>query len=400
VPVAVSVVVASVVRRPLLGSGAVFPVTGALHLTGGAYGLCVVSGIASGVLALVATALVYAAEDAFHRLPVHWMWWPAIGGAVIGIGGLVVPQSLGVGYDVIGSELRGTAGLSLVIGILVVKTAIWSLSLGSGTSGGVLAPMFMIGGALGALESHVFPAVGPGFWALIALAGVLGGVMRAPFTGVVFAAELTHRFDALLPLMIGATAAYAVSVLVLKRSVLTEKIARRGHHLSREYAVDPLEILFVSEVMDRSVLTFEDDLPVERAYEAIAGTDPTTAAERRQGLYPVVNSGGCLLGVVTRSRIEAAIHAGEAETPVLALAIASPVVTHPDEILRSVALTMAAHEINRLPVVDRGDSSRIVGMVSLPMLLAGRRRSLRHAENAERILLLRPRRTSVEAPVS
>jgi len=369
-----------------------------LHLTSGAYGLCVVSGIASGLLAVVATVLVYAAEDAFHRLPVHWMWWPAIGGAVIGVGGLIVPQSLGVGYDVIGAELRGSAGLSLVVGILLVKTTIWSLSLGSGTSGGVLAPMFMIGGALGALESHIFPVVGPGFWALIALAGVLGGVMRAPFTGVVFAAELTHRFDALLPLMIGAIAAYAVSVLVLKRSVLTEKIARRGHHLSREYSVDPLEILFVSEVMDRSVLTFEDDLPVERAYEAIAGIDPTTAAQRRQGLYPVVSSQGRLLGVVTRSRIENAIHAGEAHTQVVALAIRTPVVTHPDEILRSVALTMAGNEVDRLPVVDRHDSSRVVGMVSLPMLLAGRRRALDHAENAERILLLRPWRAPAEAP--
>jgi H+/Cl- antiporter ClcA/CBS domain-containing protein len=400
VPVAVSVAVATVVRHPLLGAGAVFPVSGGLHLDTGTYGLCVVSGIASGLLALAATALVYAAEDAFHRLPIHWMWWPAIGGVVIGVGGLIVPRSLGVGYDVIGAELRGTAGLSLVVGILLVKTTMWSLSLGSGTSGGVLAPMFMIGGALGALESHLFPVVGPGFWALIGLAGVLGGVMRAPFTGVLFAAELTHRFDALLPLMIGGIAAYAVSVLVLKRSVLTEKIARRGHHLSREYAVDPLEILFVSEVMDRSVLTFEEDLPVRRAYEAIAGTDPATAAERRQGLYPVVSEAGQLVGVVTRSRIEAAIHEGKPDAEVLELAVVTPTVTHPDEILRAVALTMAGNEIYRLPVVDRHDPSRVVGIVSLPMLLAGRRRSLDHAENAERILLLRPWRSAVDSPVS
>lgn len=167
------------------------------------------SGVASGLLALIATVLVYAAEDAFRRLPLHWMWWPAIGGLIIGIGGLIVPQALGVGYNIIGAELDGSIGLGLVAGILVVKTAIWSLSLGSGTSGGVLAPMFMIGGALGTLEAHIFPSVGPGFWALIGLAGVLGGVMRSPFTGVVFALELTHRFDAVLPLIIGATVAYA-----------------------------------------------------------------------------------------------------------------------------------------------------------------------------------------------
>jgi hypothetical protein len=180
------------------------------------------------------------------------MWWPAIGGLVIGVGGLIEPRALGVGYDVIGELLSGRAGMSLIVGILVVKTAIWSLSLGSGTSGGVLAPVFMIGASLGALESQVLPTVAPGFWALVGLAAVVGGVMRSPFTGVVFPLELTHAWSFLLPLLIGATAAYAVSALVLKRSVLTEKIARRGLHLTREYSVDPLEVLMVDEVMDAS----------------------------------------------------------------------------------------------------------------------------------------------------
>ena len=193
VPVAAAVSVASVLRRPLLGSGALFPAAGHLHVTTSTYLLCVVSGLVSALLAVVATGLVYASEDVFHQLPIHWMWWPAIGGLVIGVGGLFVPQALGVGYDVIGAELDGSLGLGLVAGILVVKTLIWGLSLGSGTSGGVLAPVFMIGGALGTLEGHLFPAVGPGFWALIGLAGVLGGVMRSPFTGVIFALELTQQ---------------------------------------------------------------------------------------------------------------------------------------------------------------------------------------------------------------
>ena len=124
------------------------------------YGCASSRAIAPALLALLATVLVYAAEDAFRRLPIHWMWWPAIGGLIIGLGGLIVPQALGVGYNVIGAELNGTIGLDLVVGILIVKTLIWSLSLGSGTSGGVLAPMFMIGGALGALEAHLFPSVG------------------------------------------------------------------------------------------------------------------------------------------------------------------------------------------------------------------------------------------------
>jgi H+/Cl- antiporter ClcA len=389
VPVAAAVCVAAVVRRPLLGSAALFPSTGALHLTPAAYALCVASGIASGLLALAATALVYAAEDAFRRLPVHWMWWPAIGGSIIGVGGLFVPQALGVGYNVIGNELRGSIGVGLIGGILVAKTLIWSLSLGSGTSGGVLAPMFMIGGALGTLEAQIFPTVGPGFWALIGLAGVLGGMMRSPFTGVIFALELTHRFDALLPLIIGASAAYAMSVLVLKRSVLTEKIARRGFHLSREYDVDPLEILFIGEVMSRDVLTFESDLSVGEALAAISDTSPANLAARRQMLYPIVGEQDRLLAVVTRTRLETAVHDGLGDVSVLQLGIARPLVTHPDETLRTVAVDMAAHGVDRMPVVDRLDKTRIVGVISLTDLLAGRLRDLRESRDAERVLRLR-----------
>jgi len=211
VPVVAAVAVATAVRAPLLGGGAIFPApTGTLHLDAGVYGLCVVSGAVAGLLALTATTLVYASEEGFQRLPVHWMWWPAIGGLIVGLGGLVVPQTLGVGYNVIEAELNGSIALNLIVGILIVKTLIWSLSLGSGTSGGVLAPMLMIGGALGGLETTVFPAVAPGFWALVGLAGVLGGVMRSPLTGVAFAIELTHRYEALLPLLIGATTAFLV----------------------------------------------------------------------------------------------------------------------------------------------------------------------------------------------
>ena len=390
VPVAAAVCLATIVRFPLLGRGALFKVPlGPLHISVWSDFLCVVIGIASGLLALIATVLVYAAEDGFRKLPVHWMWWPAIGGVIIGIGGLIVPQALGVGYNIIGEELDGSIGLKLVIGILIVKTAIWSLSLGSGTSGGVLAPMFMIGGALGALAEHVFPHVGPGFWALVALAGVLGGVMRSPFTGVIFALELTHRFDALLPLIIGASTAFAISVLVLKRSVLTEKIARRGYHLSREYDVDPLEILFVGEVMESNVLTFETDLPADEALRSISDTDPANVALRRQMLYPILGANDRLVGVVTRTQLETAAHTGRGSTAVGDLGIREPVVTHPDETLRVIATRMAGHEVDKMPVVARDGSGRIVGMISLTMLLAGRLKDLQEARDSERVLRLR-----------
>jgi H+/Cl- antiporter ClcA len=327
IPVVAAVVVATIVRVPLLGSGALFPApAGALQLDAGDYGLCVAAGVVAGLLALVATSLVYLSEDAFRRLPIHWMWWPAIAGVIIGCGGLIVPEALGVGYNVIAAELDGTIALKLVIGILIVKTAIWSLSLGSGTSGGVLAPILMIGGALGGLESAVFPEVGAGFWALVGIAGVLGGVMRSPLTGVAFALELTHRYDALLPLLISATAAFACSVLILRRSVLTEKIARRGVHVSRDYSVDPLEMLLVADVMDR-----------------VPG-----AAGRDSG------------AVVVRA----------------------------DDTLRQVAHVMAEHGVTRVGVVDRADPGVVLGAITLEQLLEGRLRDLREERHSERVLTL------------
>ncbi|GAA4382597.1 chloride channel protein [Tsukamurella soli] len=250
IPVTAAVAVATIVRHPILGAGPVFPV--AAHVGTPSWSidtLALVIGVCGAVVAVLATRLVYLSEDAFRRLPIHWMWWPSIGGAIIGVGGLIEPRALGVGYDVIDQLLTGRATMSLIVGILVVKTLIWSMSLGSGTSGGVLAPVFMIGGALGALVGHVLPFEFAGFWAILGLAAVVGGVMRSPLTGVVFTLELTHAWPAMFPMLIASTTAYAVSVLVLKRSVLTEKIARRGLHLTRDYSTDPLETFFVADVV-------------------------------------------------------------------------------------------------------------------------------------------------------
>ncbi|HET6627812.1 MAG TPA: chloride channel protein [Nocardioidaceae bacterium] len=388
VPVAAAVAVASVVRQPLLGEGALFPAVGSIDVTPSAYLLCLVSGLVSGLLAIAATVLVYASEDAFRKLPIHWMWWPAIGGLVIGIGGLFVPEALGVGYDIIEAELTGSISLGLVGGILIVKTLIWSLSLGSGTSGGVLAPIFMIGGALGSLESHVFVEVGPGFWALVALAGVIGGVMRSPFTGVVFAVELTHRFEAILPLIIAATTAFAVSALLLKRSVLTEKIARRGYHLTREYDVDPLEIFFVSEVMSDRVLEFEDDLTVQAAVAAL-GSPTDDESGWRQRIYPVVDPAGRLRGVVTRRALFQANTETDGSTPLAEVMREPAVVTHGDQTLRHVAALMSQEEVSRVPVVDRDEPDRVIGVVSLSQLLAARQRDQFEARERERVLRVR-----------
>jgi CBS domain-containing protein len=316
------------------------------------------------------------------------MWWPAIGGLIIGVGGLIEPRALGVGYDVIRELLTGHATMSLIVGILVVKTLIWGLSLGSGTSGGVLAPVFMIGAALGALEGTVLPGVTPGFWALVGLAGVLGGVMRSPLTGVVFPLELTHAWPLVLPLLLAATSAYTLSALTLRRSVLTEKIARRGLHLTREYSVDPLEALLVEEVMSRDFIALDErerlDVPRE------------VAIHSRQPLYPVLDERQRLVGVLTRGALLRRIGSDPAPLAREAL-LPSPLTVHPQDTLREVAQRFAEHSLSSAPVVERGAPDRLLGFVTVEDLLQARLRDVHEEHRRERVL--RARLTSIhDAP--
>src|SRR4051812_11136516 len=250
VPVALASATAAAARTFVIGAGPLFPLPAHPAFPGvAALACCVLSGLAAGAFSGVLTLAVYTFEDLFKRLPIHWMWWPALGGLAIGVGGLVCPQALGVGYDVINGVLHDSFAARAILVLVLVKGIIWSVSLGSGTSGGVLAPLLMMGGALGGLESLAFPDAGLGFWPLVGMAAILGGTMRSPFTGIVFAVELTHDMNMFIPLTIAVTVAHAFTVLTLRRSILTEKVARRGFHVSREYAIDELEILFVREAM-------------------------------------------------------------------------------------------------------------------------------------------------------
>jgi H+/Cl- antiporter ClcA len=249
IPVALASAVAAVVRPYLLGPAPLFAVTAHGRLELAALLSSALLGLMAGGLAMFLTAAVYAMEDLFHRLPIHWMWWPALGGLVVGIGGLFQPRALGVGYDVIDDLLQGKYVPGMLMGLIAVKCCIWSVALGSGTSGGVLAPLLIMGGALGALVSGVLPGGDRSLWPLVSMAAVMGGTMRSPLTGAVFALELTYDIQTLPALLIATVVAHAFTVLVMRRSILTEKVARRGHHISREYAVDPLERICVGEVM-------------------------------------------------------------------------------------------------------------------------------------------------------
>ncbi len=299
VPVALASATAVAARRYLLGPGPIFP-TSPHHLLIGPMGLlgCVLAGLLAGLISAVLSTGVYATEDFFKKLPIHWMWWPAIGGVAIGIGGLIFPPALGVGYDVIGRLLQGGTPRNIVLGVLFVKSTIWVFSLGSGTSGGVLAPLLMIGGAAGSVEALFLPDQGAGFWPLISMAAVLGGTLGSPLTAVVFALELTHDVNALLPLLVAAMLAHAFTSLTMKRSILTEKIARRGFHVTREYAVDPLEVLFVREAMRAHT-----GLPAGLEGMVAHPGEPLRAvvyrmAESGETSMPVVDDDGAIVGTI------------------------------------------------------------------------------------------------------
>jgi len=385
IPVALASATAAVLRRYLLGFGPLFPVP-EHPLFIGPQGLlgCVLVGLLAGALSALLTVSVYAAEDAFQHMPVHWMWWPAIGGLAIGLGGLVFPQALGVGYDTIGALLQGNVTTHVILGVLLVKWFIWAVSLGSGTSGGVLAPLLMMGGALGGLEAMVLPHEGAGFWPLISMGAVLGGTMRSPFTSIVFAFELTHDGNVFLPLLVASVVAHAFTVLTLKRSILTEKVARRGYHLSREYAVDPLEILFVREVMRTQVAV----LP---ASSSVSDVLPSLRTNHRQAqrLLPVVEADGRFVGVLTRSDLRELAQQDAMDPRTLAdLAQRQVVTTYPDEPLRVVVYRMAEKSLTRMPVIDR-HTGKFLGLVSLDDLLKARARHLEEERRRERTLRLR-----------
>jgi CIC family chloride channel protein len=359
IPVVVASIVASVCRVPLLGSGPIFPVIAHAPLSGTelaiAAGIGVLAGFGSGLL----TMLVYACEDLFQKLPLHWMWWPAIGAVFVGVGGVIEPRVLGVGYDTIHSLLRGELVGAVIIGLLVAKALVWSIALGSGTSGGVLAPLLIMGGALGAFAGSWIPVGDPGLWALIGMAAMMGGTMRSPLTAMVFAVELTRDFNLFPALLIGSVAALGVTVLIMRRSILTEKLARRGHHITREYSIDPFELARVRDVMDKDVRTVSASMKLTELSDRIAQGDPEL--NRRQGTL-IVDDQNRLVGIITRGDIVRALRQDQTGEMTLADAGSTNLtVAFPDEPLHTALTKMLNRDVGRLPVVERTDHTRVLG---------------------------------------
>jgi chloride channel protein, CIC family len=413
IPVALASATAAAARVYLLGAGPLFAKEQhAILYTPRALLGCVILGILCAAMSLVLTKIVYAAEDAFERLPMHWMWWPLLGGLIIGVGGLLFPRGLGVGYDLIGDLLQDNVTVGVIVGILLVKSLMWALSLGSGTSGGVVAPLLIVGGGVGAAAAHflpgVFPFEGAGFWALLGMAAVLGSTIGAPIMCIIFAVELTQDMNMFLPLLLTVMIAHTVNVLLMPRSILTEKISRRGFHLSREYSVDPLEIMTTKEVMRTTVVA----LPATLSVDDLRASFATEHSRRGQWLYPIVREDQSIVGVLTRGELQRLITEREAGQMPINMLLADTcqadrklVLAYPDEPLRVIVNRMAESGLTRFPVVDRRGKGReqsskeqrgehhvtpkLVGLVSLTDLLKARVANLQAERHRERILPIR-----------
>jgi H+/Cl- antiporter ClcA/CBS domain-containing protein len=381
IPVGIASVVAAAWRPFLLGSGPLFPYTGVPVMEWWGLALCAAAGVAAGLQSALMTVCLYGVEDLFRKLPIHWMWWPALGGLVVGIGGYLDPAVLSVGYDNIRALLNGTMDVHATASLLFGKAIVWIVALSSGTSGGVLAPLLMIGGALGSLEAHFLPFGDTGFWALLGMAAILGGTMRAPLTATMFAFELTDNIHVLPALFVASLAAFLATVLLMRRSILTERIARRGLHLTREYTVDPFEIMRVADIMAKPVDTLPTTMTVT---DAVAFFSLDAVAARHKS-YPVIDGNGKLAGMVSRADVFRWTRDGWNEGLTLGDACDGDnlITGYADELVGRLADRMAQFDKGRVPVIDRV-SGKLVGLVARRDLLRVRAAAGREEFERER----------------
>jgi chloride channel protein, CIC family len=376
IPVALASATATGMRGAFVGFDPVFTMPNIAPPTPAALAAYILLGAVVGVASVGVTRAVYWVEDAFERLPVHWMWWPAIGAVTVGVVGYFAPRTMGVGYDNIQDIISGRlVGTTLAL-LCALKFVSWSVALGSGTSGGTLAPLFTLGGALGALlggtASWVVPSLGVDarIAALVGMAAMFAGASHATLASVVFAFETTRQPMGLLPLLGGCTAAYLISCLCMRTSIMTEKIARRGLHIKTEYSVDVLSQALVKDFVTRSVVVLAADDRVGDTREWIASDDKDAG----HGAFPVVDASGDLIGVLTRRDV--LNRSQHDDTRLDDMIRRAPEVTYEDCSLREAADKMVNGGIGRLPVVARSAPKTVVGIVTLRDLLSAHRRRL------------------------
>ncbi|HEX7477185.1 MAG TPA: chloride channel protein [Polyangiales bacterium] len=364
IPVALAAVTATGVRMTFVGAAPVFAMQDLVQPSGAALASYVVLGALVGVASVGVTRAVYAVEDGFERLPIHWMWWPALGGVAVGSIGYFAPRTMGVGYDNIEHILSGGMLAKPVLVLCTLKFLSWAISLGSGTSGGTLAPLLTIGGGLGATLGTLGVALAPNLTidvriaALVGMAAMFAGASRALLASVVFAFEATRQPLGLLPLLGGCTSAFLVSSLLMRNSIMTEKLARRGVRALGEYSADFLSLISVRECALRPVVQLRGDDSVETVRKWLASEAEGT---RHQG-FPVVDEAGLLIGVLTRRDLISTPSA--AARRVSELIHLEAIVIYDDCSLRDAADCMARAHVGRLPVVSRAQPRRVIGILT------------------------------------
>ncbi|WP_437886361.1 chloride channel protein [Sorangium sp. So ce307] len=388
IPVALAAATAAAARLAAGETAPAFEMSAVAPSTGPALAFYIALGAVLGVAAMGATRAVYAIEEAFERLPLHWMWWPAIGAVAIGAVGYFAPQTLGVGYDNIDDILSGRLALAALVSLSVLKFVSWSIALGSGTSGGTLAPLFTIGGGLGAAlglaASSLFPWLNADarVAALVGMAAIFAGASRALLASVVFAFETTRQPMGLLPLLGGCSAAFLVSSLLMRHSIMTEKLARRGARVMAEYAADHLAQITAREAASCPAVTLAADDTVEAARAFLVSQGK---GSRHQG-FPVVDGRGELIGVVT-TRDVLAQQAGD--LPIRDLVRRPPAVVFDDSSLREAADHMITEGVGRLPVVSRQAPRKVLGILTRSDLLDAHRSRLEAGQRREQALARR-----------
>jgi len=381
IPLVIASTLATAVHMQLLGAGPMFKVTAMDFGVPHALPFYLILGVVCGFAAVGFSKLLYWTEDQFEKLPVDELWWPAIGALGLGIVGYFVPRVLGVGYDTIGDILNANLAWKLLLVVMLAKAVALVISLGSGTSGGLLAPMFMSSAAMGGVFAmgmdRIFPSanLSAGAFALVAMGAVFGAASRATFAFIIFAFEITRDYNSVLPLMLVSVIADGVAMLLMpKASIMTEKLARRGLHIHQDYEADVMHQVRVSETMDREVPSLPPDMTVSELADRIARRDPAVC--KHQGMF-ILNPENKLIGVITRGDIMRALD----QDPSGAMKVADAgtrkvVVTYPHESLHEASAKMLRNEIGRLPVVDSSDSGTVVGYLGRPGIMAARLRRL------------------------
>lgn len=376
IPVVLASTTATALRILFVGSAPVFAMPHLQYAGSLALVSYLIMGALIGVTAVYVTRAVYKIEDAFEKLPVHWMWWPAIGAIAVGLVGFFVPHTLGVGYDNIENILSGSiTGKALII-LFVFKFISWSISLGSGTSGGTLAPLFTIGGGLGALLGSIgillFPNIGVDVRvaALVGMAALFAGSARTLLASIIFAFETTMQPMGLLPLLVGCSASYLVSGLMMKNTIMTEKIARRGIRIPTEYEADFLDQALVKDCAAYNVVTINSQDNIGN----VAAWLNEDSNKNKHHIYPVINENNELIGYVSRNELLNSFYTADKKIIDITNPISAAV--YKNNSLREAADLMAEMEMDFLPVVSEENTKKLIAILSRSDILRERKRNI------------------------